>query len=309
MRQDRPTLGILLMLAFCVTAPLNDAVAKILGRHVGVGELTAWRFVVQAALLLPLVWWAGRQTPLTPRLRRMTALRGALHVAGVFLMFLSLRFLPLAEAIAIAYVMPFVAIALGWWFLGEEVGRARIWAALAGFAGTLMVVQPTFAAVGWPALLPLGVAVIFASFMLVTRAVSHQIGPVRLQALSGLWSLAICVPALVLGQGMGLRDLSLAGPPGDLLWLYALLGVLGTVSHLLMVWSLRFAPAATVAPMQYLEIPFATLFGLIIFGAFPNGLALCGIAVTMAAGLFVIWRERRVLRLRPGAAAARRAGG
>ena len=60
-----------------------------------------------------------------------------------------------------------------------------------------------------------------------------------------------------------------------------------------MTWSLRFAPSATLAPIQYLEIPFATLLGCLVFGDLPNGLAALGIAVTVAAGLYVIHRERR----------------
>ena len=60
-----------------------------------------------------------------------------------------------------------------------------------------------------------------------------------------------------------------------------------------MTWSLRFAPSATLAPIQYLEIPFATLIGFLVFGDLPNGLAALGIAVTIAAGLYVLHRERR----------------
>ena len=52
------------------------------------------------------------------------------------------------------------------------------------------------------------------------------------------------------------------------------------------------APAATLAPMQYLEIPMATLLGLIFFDELPDGLAAAGIALTVAAGLYIIWRER-----------------
>ena len=78
--------------------------------------------------------------------------------------------------------------------------------------------------------------------------------------------------------------------------LLALLGALGTGAHLLMTWSLRFAPSATLAPIQYLEIPFATLIGYLVFGDLPNGLAALGIAVTIAAGLYVLHRERRASR-------------
>jgi drug/metabolite transporter (DMT)-like permease len=72
-----------------------------------------------------------------------------------------------------------------------------------------------------------------------------------------------------------------------------LMGTVGTIAHLLMTWSLRFAPSATLAPMQYLEIPFATIIGWMIFRDLPNGLAALGIMVTVGAGLYVIWRERR----------------
>jgi drug/metabolite transporter (DMT)-like permease len=74
------------------------------------------------------------------------------------------------------------------------------------------------------------------------------------------------------------------------------LGITGSLGHLVMSWSLRFAPAATLAPMQYLEIPIAALVGLILFAEFPNGLALVGIAVTIAAGLYIVLRERDLAR-------------
>ena len=87
---------------------------------------------------------------------------------------------------------------------------------------------------------------------------------------------------------------------GELLLLSAL-GILGTGGHLLMTWSLRFAPASTLAPMQYLEIPMAALLGWLIFKEFPNGLAFAGICVTIAAGLYIILRERQVSRAAPAA--------
>jgi drug/metabolite transporter (DMT)-like permease len=78
--------------------------------------------------------------------------------------------------------------------------------------------------------------------------------------------------------------------------LLATIGVLGTLAHLLMTWSLRFAPASTLAPMQYLEIPFATVIGWVIFRDLPNGLAALGIAITVAAGLYIVVRERSLAR-------------
>ena len=85
---------------------------------------------------------------------------------------------------------------------------------------------------------------------------------------------------MLLAAGRGWPELDPVAVAGVDWLLLLLLGVLGTAAHLVMTWSLRFAPSATLAPMQYLEIPFATLIGWLVFGDLPNGLAAAGIAVT-----------------------------
>ena len=86
-------------------------------------------------------------------------------------------------------------------------------------------------------------------------------------------------------------------PSSDLNWLLIAIGVLGTVAHLLMTWSLRYAPSATLAPMQYLEIPFATIIGFLVFRDLPNGVAAVGICITIGAGLYIVLRERAIARI------------
>jgi drug/metabolite transporter (DMT)-like permease len=289
---DRPLLGILLMLGFCAAAPVGDALAKLLGTRMGLGQMIVVRFALQALLLTPLALALGAELRLAPRVMRLTAVRTLLHVAGLWLMFLALRYLPLADAIAIAFVMPFLMLLLGRTVLGEVVGRRRLAACAVGFAGTLMVIQPSFVAVGWAALLPLGVAVVFAFFMLVTRQIARDADPIALQAVSGLMATALVLPALLVGDRLGWPEAGLSAlPRGD--WtLLILMGVFGSGVHLLMTWSLRFAPTSTLAPMQYLEIPFATVVGYLVFGALPNGLAAVGILVTIGSGLYIIHRER-----------------
>jgi drug/metabolite transporter (DMT)-like permease len=289
MNGDRPLLGIGLMLGFCALAPLGDGIAKLLSQTWPLIPLVFARFAVQFAVLLPL----ALRLPLRMSRRgwRLTILRTLLHITGIGLMFQSLRFLPLADAIAIAFVMPFVMLLLGRFVLGEEVGPRRLIACTVGFAGTLLVVQPAFAEVGAAALLPLGVAVVFALFMLVTRKVAREADPIVLQTISGGLATMLLLPLLLATGGGGFGQ----AEPVDLA-LIATLGLIGTLAHLLMTWSLRFAPSATLAPMQYLEIPFATLIGWLLFRDFPNGLALIGIAVTIAAGLYVIAREQQQSR-------------
>lgn len=296
MTQDRPLLGIAFMTGFCILAPLGDSIAKILGDSIPLVQLLLVRFVAQVVLLWPIIWFTGLPVKMPRRLFWLMVLRTMLHIVGIGAMFTSLRYLPLADAVAIAFVMPFIMLLLGKFVLNEEVGPHRLMACLVGFIGTMLVIQPSFAAVGWPALLPLVVAVDFALFMLVTRKVAKEVDAMNLQAQSGvIATVLISAVWLLLGPFGG--DVMQAVSPTPYEWgLLAAIGILGTLAHLLMTWSLRFAPSATLAPMQYLEIPVATVIGFLIFKDLPNGLASLGISITIGAGLYVIFREQYLSR-------------
>ncbi len=299
MTQDRPVFGIALMLGFCIIAPMGDAVAKLLSETTPIGMLVFVRFAVQALVLIPLALLTGRTLRMRGRILRLTFIRTVLHILALSAMFSSLLFLPLADAIAIIFVMPFIMLILGKYVLGETVGPRRLIACAVGFVGTLLVIQPSFVQVGAAALLPLVVALLFSLFMLVTRQIAKETDPIALQAVSGLMATILLIPVLLAGSIGGTWAVSLIIPHSDIHLLLVAIGLLGTVAHLLMTWSLRFAPSATLAPMQYLEIPMATLFGWLIFHDLPNGIAAIGIAITIAAGLYVILHERASARSSP----------
>jgi len=296
MTGDRPVLGILLMLGFCVLAPVGDSIAKLLGGTIPLLQLLIVRFGLQAVLLVPLIVLSGRSFNMSTRVAWLTVARTILHIVGVGAMFLSLQFLPLADAVAIAFVMPFIMLLLGRFVLHEEVGGRRLAACAVGFLGTLLVIQPSFSEVGVPALLPLLVAVDFALFMLVTRQIAKQVDPVCLQAVSGGMATVILCAIYALTAATGVLETQLVAPDLSIGLLLLAIGVVGTLAHLLMTWSLRFAPSATLAPMQYLEIPVATIIGYLVFADLPNGLAALGIVITICAGLYVVYREHSVAR-------------
>lgn len=297
MTQDRPTLGILLMLGFCLIAPMGDALAKILSDKVALGQLLLVRFGVQALVLIPIIATSGRIWRMSSFVFRMTLLRTVLHILGIGMMVSALYYLPLADAIAIAFVMPFIMLLLGHYVLGEEVGMRRMIACAVGFAGTLLVIQPSFQQVGWPALLPLGVAINFSLFMLVTRKIAKETDPIGLQAVSGVMAVIMMTPVIFMVPSVTAPILAWDTGLNGYTWTLLLgIGLTGTVAHLLMTWSLRYAPSATVAPMQYLEIPIATIIGLLIFGDLPNLMASIGIAITVASGLYIVFREQAISR-------------
>ena len=296
MPQDRPLLGIALMLGFCAVIPLGDAIAKLLATRVPVAQIVFIRFAAQGLILLPLALALRLPLTVSRQVLPLLVLRTVLQMGGIGAMFIALKHLPLADAVAIAFVMPFIMLLLGKYVLGEEVGLRRLGACAVGFAGTLLVIQPSFAEVGLHALWPVAVAVIFALFMLITRKIAKHTDPIAVQALAGAMGTAMMAPMFLIGGAFGSAAFTLDMPPQDTWTLLAAAGALGTLAHLMMTWSLRFAPAATLASMQYLEIPVATFIGWLIFSELPDALASAGIGLTIAAGLYVVLREHHTAR-------------
>ena len=293
---DRPLLGILLMCGFCLLAPVSDALAKLLGGLVPLGMLMLVRFVAQVVLLGPLAVWAGTSFVLSRRLWALTLGRTFMQFGGMIFMFSGLNFLPLADAVAIGFVFPFILLLLGWLFLGEQVGPHRLVACGVGFVGTLCVIQPNFAIFGLPALLPALSAIFFALYILISRVMAKEMDPQAAQIVCGLQACAILIPLVLWAPH---PVLSLVRTDPDTTLLLVAFGCVGCVAHLFMSWSLRFAPSATLAPMQYLEIPVSALIGWLVWDSLPNGLAALGIGITVGAGLYIILRERAIARARP----------
>ena len=230
--------------------------------------------------------------------------RALLLLFATFCFIAAIRVMPLADALAIVFVAPFIVLLVGKFYLGEDVGPRRVGAALVGFLGVLFVIQPSFAAFGLVAVIPLGTAVAFACYILVTRGLSRRVHPVALQFHTGLIASLFCVPVLVLAEGSG-SDLFDPVWPSNIAWLWLLgAGFFATVSHMMMTYALSFAPSATLAPLQYFELPVATLLGYLVFSDFPNAMTLMGIAIIIGAGLYMIHRERVTARQLVSARAA-----
>ena len=150
MQEDNPYFGVLLMIGFCLLVPISDVIAKVLGTQMSLAQLIAVRFGAMALILLPLLaFTAGLSTLKLPRwILGLTAARTVLHLVGTACFFAALRYLPIADALAIAFILPFLMLLTGKFFLNEVVGARRLLACGVGFIGTLMVIQPAFAQVG-----------------------------------------------------------------------------------------------------------------------------------------------------------------
>jgi drug/metabolite transporter (DMT)-like permease len=282
------------MLAFCAFAPMMDALAKATPEHIPVAQIVAFRFAVQVGLLYPLA--AALRAPLGFTLREAIfhLARAFTLLLGTYCFFTAIRHMPIADGLAIFFVSPFLVTLLGAVFLGETVGWRRTLASTVGFGGALLVIRPSFVDLGPVALLPLGTALCFALYMLLTRTMSQRAHPLALQAHTALAACALILPALVLGRGLHLPLLDPVWPDGRALVLLFGVGLAATVSHVCLTIALRLAPAGLIASLQYFEIVGGTVIGYLAFGDFPSLLTWVGIAVIVASGLYIIARERRL---------------
>lgn len=289
---DRILLGVGLMLAFCMLAPLLDVSAKLASDAIPVGQIVAARFIVQAVLMLPLLLVLRQPLRLSRQVTGLVVCRALLLMAATYFFVAAIAIMPIADALAIAFVEPFIVLLLGKLLLGDEVGPRRIIAAVVGFSGALLVIQPSLIAFGFVALYPLGTAFTFAFYMLLTRSMSRQMKPVAMQFHTSFAGVVLVLPILWLFNDGPIPQLDSVMPQGLFwLWLFGV-GFWSACAHLCMTYAFRFAPSATLAPLHYAEIVSAVALGYLVFSDFPNWMTWAGIVVICGSGLYVIHRER-----------------
>ena len=287
------------MIGFALVAPGMDALAKLSAATIPVGQILAFRFGVQLGLLVPLALVLGVWVHQSMAEIGTHFLRAGLILLATGAFFTALKVMPIADAIAIFFVEPFILTLFGAVFLGESIGWRRLLACGIGFCGALIVIRPSFSEFGLVALLPLLTAVSFALYMILTRRVARRMHPVALQGWTALAAFAIILPVLLMFND---SDVAVFDPvmPQGMVWIFLLgVGITASASHLMISGALRYAPAATIAPLQYLEIVTASILGYLIFADLPDAQTLLGIAIIMASGIFVILRERRDQRVAP----------
>ena len=288
-----------LMVIFSLLAPVQDTLVKLATDHVSSGVIAFSRFFIQALILVPLValrWGPSRLWP--QRAPHLHALRGVLMATLTVMFTIALESMYVADAIAIFFVEPMIVTLLGGLILREQVGWRRYVACAVGFVGALLVIQPSFEELGWVAFLPLGVALLFSIYLILTRQLAQHENP---------WPAGLHRRH---GTGVSRRDPHGAGSAGlndlcpdpaqplraDAAGRH---GLIATFNHLLLVQAFRLPPASVLAPIQYLEIVTGVLLGWMIWAYVPNALKWAGIAIIVASGLYIVWRESRRSRAAP----------
>jgi len=256
--------GMLMMAAGVIIIPGIDAIAKILSSTLSPGQIAASRFLFQLIFLLPIILVLGRQ--LWSQHLYLNACRGALISGATLFFFWALKYLPLADTVAIFFVEPLILTLISALFLGETVGWRRLSAIVIGLVGALLVIRPTFQTIGLPAFLPLGAACCFATYLAITRRVAQADDVLTMQLWAGVFGCLTLGTVLIVGETASVGVIDPTWPSLYEWAMLAMLGAIATAGHLLIVGAFRRASPSILAPFQYLEILGATLLGVVIFG-------------------------------------------
>jgi drug/metabolite transporter (DMT)-like permease len=224
-------------------------------------------------------------------------IRGLLLFFSSFLYFHGLVYLPLPTAASISLTSPLIVTALSSRFLGEPVGPRR-WAAVAvGFIGALIVVRPGHADFEWHTLYIVASTICSALYQLFSRRYGQAERPEASATMATIVGALVAAPFLPFEWVTPL--------PGWDMVLFVAIGVMAGVGHYLLTIAYSQAPAAVIAPFNYLQLVGAAILGYLLFKDVPDMWTWIGAGVIMSSGLYIGHRERLRHRERMAAASAK----
>ncbi len=262
-----------------------DATAKYMVRDHALLIVVWARYAGQMVVSTPVAWRRGGNGFWRTRHLGMQLVRSLCLVTATVLFFGGLRYLPLAEASAIMFLAPMLAIVFSKPVLGEKPTRARWTSAIAGFAGILLLVRPGSAVFHPATLLIVLAATSNAFYQLLTRRVPKDSPDTTLfySGLVGTIALTFALPFVEAPAELTSRSLAF----------FLVLGLLAGIGHWCLIGAYLNAPASLVAPFTYLHMIWATLYGLLVFDQLPDALSMLGMAVIVASGVALVLHERR----------------
>jgi drug/metabolite transporter (DMT)-like permease len=305
LQSDNRALATLCVLTGIGLASAQDAVVKYMSSGYPAYETLLMRCIGSIPVIVFMLWreknWS-LATPLWPRV----VLRGLILAAAYLSFVLAIAAMPIANAVAIYFTMPFFVAGLAGPLLGERVRFHRWMAIVAGFIGVLIMVRPGAGVFEPAALLALASALGYAVGQMLGRPLSQKVAPIVIATWQNFIYAAMAVAMLVLFNTVDFGSFThpslvfLSRP-----WVWpgafdtALLlghGVFAGFAMILFIHAYRLAETNFVAPFEYSAMIWAVGYGLLLFGDFPDPYTWAGGGVVIAAGIAMILRDRQLDR-------------
>ena len=287
MTKQNERLGILLMIITTIVFASQDGLSKYLATEYNVYMVVMIRYWFFAAFVISM---SSRRTGGIKRVSKtkspiLQIFRSLILVAEMCITILAFTLLGLAETHAIFASYPLIIAMLSGPILGEYVGWRRWLAISIGFIGILIILNPGNGIFSPYALVPLAGAILFALYGLLTR----YVGQYDNSSTSFFWT------GVVGSIAMTVVGLNFWDPVSKSDWsIMLLLSASGVVGHYLLIKCYEVAEASAVQPFAYLQLIWASMIGIIIFGEQITTNVLIGACIIVGAGLFTLWRERKV---------------
>jgi drug/metabolite transporter (DMT)-like permease len=262
---------------------------------IGIPILT---FIVNRNASIRSLWGPGTGLSLT---------RGFIMSSAYLAYILSIATMPMADSVAIYFIMPLVVAVIAGPMLGERVRLHRWIAILGGFVGVMIMINPGSGVLQPAALLALYSAVGYAISQTLARRVVRTVPPATMAFHVNATYLALAVGLAIIFALVDIghvEDKSLAfltrpwqWPPLNDLGAMLLLGTTVAVALVLFATAYKSAESSFVAPFEYSAMFWAAVFGFLVFGDVPGLRTLWGGSIVLLAGLFMLWIDRRIDRL------------
>lgn len=299
--QGQNTRGILFLVAGVAVFSVQDLILKLLSGGYPLHQAMVLRSLTAIPFLLVLVHLdGGLRSLFTPGTRAMVW-RGVVMFLAYTSYYLALAALPMATTVALYFSAPLFITVLSVFFLAERVGPRRWIALLAGFAGVLIMVRPGSDLFDWAALLPVLSGLTYAISMIAAR----RLGTTESAAALAFWGNAVfLVAALVMSTIFGSGAFEGGSHPSlafllrgwvmpdafDLMLMMAC-GVIAAAGLTLLTQAYRIGEASVVTPFEYTGLLWSVVYGWVFWRDWPTMPDWAGIAVIVAAGLYILWRE------------------
>ena len=283
--------GIALMLVSVMMFCVMDSLVKWLGTSYPIHQIVFFRCAVALVPCSVFIWQAGGLRTLHTDRMGMHILRAAVGLGSMGLMFFAYAHMKIADAVAVFFSAPLFLTALSGPLLGERVGLRRWSAVLVGFIGVLVIVNPSSDVLSPGALAALGGALGFAIAMIVVRKLSKT-------------DSVACISFWFTATGTVIGALLIARfgwvtPSWTDLMLLCLVGLIGGIGQQVMTYAFRYGESSVVAPMEYTAMIWVTLIGYVVWQEVPDLRTLLGVAIVIASGLYILYREALLSGLRP----------
>ncbi|MFK2821643.1 DMT family transporter [Arcobacter sp. YIC-80] len=285
--------GIFFMVLAVLILPFSDAIAKWLSSSYTIIQIAWLRFFIQAIILLILSFILKYKIS---AFEKKYIFVSFFISASIVFLFWGLKYLPLANNIALFFIEPLVLTLLSVIILKEKLQKNHIVAVIIGLIGTLIIIRPNWSAYGMASFFPIVSAIFYALYLISLRQVSTKSNNKSLQFFIGILSTSILSIIIIICEFLDIDSFGFNQIKLNDWWLILLLGIITTIVQLLVSKAFFYSKASSLASFQYLEIISASILGWLIFNHLPDSLTITGAGIVIFSGLYLIRHERRSIK-------------